>query len=248
MNQIEDLVAGYRILAAHDVIDAYGHVSVRSEKDPNRYFLAGHIAPELVREEHIIEYDLDSNPIDARGRESVRERFIHGEIYKTRPEVKSVVHNHSPSVVPFSITTVPLRAIFHMAAFVGDGLPNWEIRDAQKGTDMLVKTPYLGESLAKTLGPKPAALLRGHGAVVVGETLPRAVGRSIYLEMSAKMQIQAMLLAGPGGKLMCLDDAEVKASVPLQEYNRAWPMWRAKALAQLRSQAVTDFLPQWPGK
>lgn len=245
MSQIEDLVAAYRILAAHDVIDAYGHVSVRSDKDPNRYLLAGHIAPELVREEHIIEYDLDSNPIDARGRESVRERFIHGEIYKTRPEVKSVVHNHSPSVVPFSITTVPLRAIFHMAAFVGDGLPNWEIRDAQKGTDMLVKTPYLGESLAKTLGPKPAALLRGHGAVVVGETLPRAVGRSIYLEMSAKMQIQATLLAGPGGKLLCLDDAEVKASVPLQEYNRAWPMWRAQALARLNSEmTLADFLPK----
>ena len=245
MSQIEDLVAGYRILAAHDVIDAYGHVSVRSERDPNRYFLAGHIAPELVREEHIIEYDLDSNPIDARGRESVRERFIHGEIYKTRLEVKSVVHNHSPSVVPFSITTVPLRAIFHMAAFVGDGLPNWEIRDAQKGTDMLVKTPYLGESLARTLGAKPAALLRGHGAVVVGETLARAVGRSIYLEMSAKMQIQAMLLAGPGGKLLCLDDAEVKASVPRQEYNRAWPMWRAKALARLNSEmTLADFLPK----
>src|ERR1700686_1668143 len=112
MSQIEDLVAAYRTLAEHDVIDAYGHVSVRSEKDPNRYYLAGHIAPELVTEEHIIEYDLDSNAIDAQGRESVRERFIHGEIYKTRPEVKSVVHNHSPSVVPFSITTVPLRPIY----------------------------------------------------------------------------------------------------------------------------------------
>src|SRR6187200_1580495 len=106
MKQIDDLVAAYRVLAAHEVIDGYGHVSVRSEKNPNRYFLAGHIAPELVREEHIIEYDLDSNPQDANGRESVRERFIHGEIFKTRPEVMSVVHTHSHSVVPFSITTV----------------------------------------------------------------------------------------------------------------------------------------------
>jgi HCOMODA/2-hydroxy-3-carboxy-muconic semialdehyde decarboxylase len=248
MDQIQDLIAAYRILAAHDVIDAYGHVSVRSEKNPDRYFLAGHIAPELVEEKHIIEYDLDSNAIDAKGRESVRERFIHGEIYKTRPEVNSVVHNHSPSVVPFSITSVPLRAIYHMAAFVGEGLPNFEIRDVQKGTDLLVKTPYLGAALAKTLGAKPAALMRGHGAVVVGETLPRAVGRSIYLEQSARMQMQAMLIAGPGGKLTCLDDSEVRASMSVQNYNRAWPMWRAQALAELRSKPLTDFLPQWPVK
>jgi HCOMODA/2-hydroxy-3-carboxy-muconic semialdehyde decarboxylase len=143
MSHLEDLVAAYRILAEHDVIDAYGHVSVRSERDPKRYLLAGHRAPELVTEDDIIEYDLDSNPLDARGRESVRERFIHGEIYKARPEVTAVVHSHSQSVVPFSITTVQMRAIFHMAAFVGDGLPNFEIRDAQKGTDLLVKTPYL---------------------------------------------------------------------------------------------------------
>ena len=248
MDLIEDLIAAYRILAAHDVIDAYGHVSVRSEKNPNRYFLAGHIAPELVEEKHIIEYDLDSNAIDARGRESVRERFIHGEIYKTRPEVNSVVHNHSPSVVPFSITTVALRPIYHMAAFVGAGIPNWEIRDAEKGTDMLVKTPHLGQSLARTLGEHPAALLRGHGAVVVGETIARSVGRSIYLEQSARMQMQAMLIAGPGAALMCFDDSEVQASMSAQNYNRAWPMWRAQALAKRRSKPLTDFLPQWPVK
>ena len=236
MSQFEDLVAAYRILAEHEVIDAYGHVSMRSPRDPNRYFLAGHRAPELVTEDDIIEYDLDSHPQDARGRESVRERYIHGEVYKARPEVTAVVHSHSQSVVPFSITTVQMRAIFHMAAFIGDGLPNFEIRDAQKGTDLLVKTPYLGQALAKTLGGKPAALMRGHGAVIVGENLPRAVGRSIYLEMSARMQAQAMTIAGPGGKITGLDEAEVQASVPVQEYNRAWPMWRAKALARLKSE------------
>ena len=183
-----------------------------------------------------MEYDLDSTPIDARGRESVRERFIHGEVFKARPEVNAVVHNHSPSVVPFSITQVPMRPLFHMAAFVGEGLPNFEIRDAQKGSDMLVKTPYLGHALAKSLGGAPAALMRGHGAVVVGENLPRAVGRSVYLEMSAKMQAQAMMIAGPGGKITYLDDAEVLASVPVQDYKRAWPMWRARALAQLKAQ------------
>src|SRR5258706_15783729 len=160
MSHIEDLVAAYRILAEHGVIDAYGHVSVRSERDPKRYLLARSLAPELVTPEDIMEYDLDSNPIDPRGRESVRERFIHGEIFKARPDVNAVVHNHSPSVVPFSVTTIPMRPLFHMAAFVGEGLPNFEIRDAERGTDLLVKTPYLGQALAKTLGGSPAALMR----------------------------------------------------------------------------------------
>ena len=127
-----------------------------------------------------------------------------------------------------------MRPLFHMAAFVGDGVPNFEIRDAEKGTDLLVKTPYLGEALARTLGKSPAALMRGHGSVTVGETLPRAVGRSIYLEQSARMQLQALAIAGPGGKIVYLDDSEVHASVPGQDYNRAWPMWRAKALAGLK--------------
>lgn len=236
MSIIEDLAAANRILAEYGVIDGYGHVSVRSDKDPKRYFLSRAIAPELVTEDDILEYDLDSNPIDPRGRESVRERFIHGEIYKTRPEVNSVVHNHSPSIIPFGITSESLRPIYHMAAFVGEGVPTFEIRDAERGTDLLVKTPYLGQALARTLGGRSAALMRGHGAVVVGESIPRSVGRSIYLEISARMQMQAMLIAGPAGKIACMDDSEVKASVPPQNYGRAWNMWRAKALAQMRSE------------
>lgn len=235
MSLIEDLVAANRILAEHGVIDAYGHVSVRSDRDPNRYFLARSIAPECVVAEDILEYDLDSNPVDARGRESVRERFIHGEIFKARPEVNAVVHNHSPSVVPFSVTKVGMQPLFHMAAFVGLGVPNFEIRKVQKGTDLLIKTPTLGRALARTLGKCPAALMRGHGSVTVGESLPRAVGRSVYLELSARMQLQAMLIAGPRGKIATLDKAEVQASVPVQDYARAWPMWRDKALAGLKT-------------
>ncbi len=235
MEQLEDLMAANRILAEHGVIDAYGHVSIRSPADPRRYFVARAIAPETVQLEDILEYDLDSTPLDARGRDSVSERFIHGEIYRTRPDVMAVVHNHSPSVVPFSVTGVPMRALFHMAAFVGEGLPNFEIRKVQKGTDLLVKTPRLGKALAATLGSKPAALMRGHGSVVVGESLPRAVGRSVYLEMSARMQMQALLLSR-GKKITYLDAAEVKASMLVQDYKRAWPLWRAKALAQAKAE------------
>ncbi|MSQ71474.1 MAG: class II aldolase/adducin family protein [Betaproteobacteria bacterium] len=238
MNALEDLALAYRILAEHGVIDGYGHVSIRSAADPGRYFLSRSLAPERVTPEDILEYDLDSHAVDARGRESVRERFIHGEIYKSRPEVNAVVHNHSPSVIPFSVAGEALRPIFHMAAFVGAGVPNFEIRDAERGTDLLVKTPYLGQALAKTLGKCPAALMRGHGAVVVGENLPRAVGRSVYLEMSARMQMQATLIAGSSGKAITyMDESEVLASVPAQDYSRAWPMWRANALKKMRAES-----------
>src|SRR5256884_1132255 len=233
MDHFDDLVAAYRILAEYGVIDAYGHVSLRSPSNPQRYYLARSLAPEQVQPEDILEYDLDSNPLDARGRESVTERFIHGEILKARPEIMAVVHNHSPSVVPFSVTGVPMRALWHMAAFIGDGLPNWEIREVRKGTDLLVRDAMLGASLAKTLGAKPAALMRGHGSVTVGESLPRAVGRSVYLELSARMQMQALALSQ---KLTYLDEAEVRASMPHQDYKRAWPMWRGKALARAKAE------------
>ena len=228
----DDLVAAYRTLAEHGVIDAYGHVSMRSPDNPQRYFIARALAPEIVQVEDLMEYDLDSKPLDERGRESVRERFIHGEVYKARPEVMAVVHNHSPSVIPFSVTGVPMRPIFHMAAFVGEGVPNFEIRDFEKGTDLLVKSPKLGRALAQTLGRHPASLMRGHGAVVVGENIGRAVGRSIYLEQSARLQMQALALSS---KVAYLDKSEVKASVPLQDYKRAWPMWREKALAKAKA-------------
>jgi len=232
-SQLEDLVAANRILAAHGVIDAYGHVSLRSPDNPNRFFLARAIAPETVQIEDILEYDLDAKPVDANGRDSVNERFIHSEIYRARPDVMSVVHNHSPSVVPFSVTGVKMRALFHMASFIGtDGLPNFEIRKVKKGSDLLVRTPELGKALAKTLGRAPASLMRGHGSVTVGENIMRSVGRSVYLEMSAVMQMQSLMLSK---KITWFDAAEVKASASVQDYKRAWPLWREKALAQAKA-------------
>jgi ribulose-5-phosphate 4-epimerase/fuculose-1-phosphate aldolase len=232
-SQLEDLVAANRILAAHGVIDAYGHVSLRSPDNPNRFFLACAIAPEKVQIEDILEYDLDSKPLDPKGRDSVNERFIHSEIYRARPDVMSVVHNHSPSVVPFSVTGVKMRALFHMASFIGaEGLPNFEIRKVKKGSDLLVRDPKLGAALAKTLGKSAAALMRGHGSVTVGENIMRSVGRSVYLEMSAIMQMQSLMLSK---KITWFDAAEVKASAPVQDYKRAWPLWREKALAQAKA-------------
>ncbi len=141
MSLIEDLVIASRTLAEHGVIDGYGHASVRSETDAQRYYMARAIAPELVTEDDILEFDLDSNALDARGRAVYQERFIHGEIYKLRPEINAIVHNHSPTVVPFACTHTALQPIFHMSAFIGLGVPTWDIRDAQRGTDLLVRTP-----------------------------------------------------------------------------------------------------------
>ncbi|MEP7208372.1 MAG: class II aldolase/adducin family protein [Casimicrobiaceae bacterium] len=238
MSLIQDLVIASRTLAEHGVIDGYGHASVRSDQDAGRYFMARAIAPELIVEADILEFDLDSNAIDPRGRALYTERFIHGEIYKARPEVKAIVHNHSPTVVPFSCTHAKLQPIFHMSAFIGLGVPTWDIRDAQEGTDLLVRNAALARSLAEGLGDHPAALMRGHGSVVVGESLQRAVGRTIYLEMNARMQLHARLLAGPEGEIVFMDDREVAANVSWQNYDRAWSLWKTKALAKLEAEGA----------
>jgi HCOMODA/2-hydroxy-3-carboxy-muconic semialdehyde decarboxylase len=162
MSEREDLVLAYRILAAHGVVDAYGHVSLRTAKNPNRYLLARAMAPELVTAEDILEFDLDSNPVKDIKAALYLERYIHGEIFKRRPGINAVVHNHSPSVIPFGVTTVPLRPLFNTGAFIGEGVPTFEIRDFQDSGDLIIKTPHLGHALATTLGAKPAALMRGH--------------------------------------------------------------------------------------
>src|ERR1700733_14986418 len=174
MSEREELVLAYRILAAHGVVDAYGHVSLRTASDPRRYLMARAMAPELVTSDDILEFDLDSNPIKDPGVSLYLERYIHGEVFKHRPDVNAVVQNPSPSVIPVGLTPVPLRPLFNTGAFVGEGVPTFEIRDFQESGDLLIKTPHLGASLAKTLGPKPAALMRGHGSVVVGDSLMMA--------------------------------------------------------------------------
>jgi ribulose-5-phosphate 4-epimerase/fuculose-1-phosphate aldolase len=237
MNLFQDLAIAYRILAEHGIIDAYGHVSVRSPTNPERFWMARSIPPELVTEGDMMEFGMNSEPIDAQGRSPVNERFIHGEVYKSRPEVMAVVHNHSPSVIPFSCTGAVLRPIFHMSAFIGQGVPNWEIREAKEGTDMLVRDTYLGAALAKTLGGHPAALMRGHGAIVVGESLQVAIGRSVYLEQNARMQYQAELLAGrTQGPITFMDEKEVAANVVWQDYGRFWNLVRSKMLKTLEAE------------
>ena len=229
---IDDLVAANRILVDQGVVDGYGHVSVRHPNDPQRYLMSRSIAPELVTTADIMEYDLDSTAVDARGRTSYLERFIHGEIYRARADVKAVVHNHSPSVIPFGVSTVPLRPLYHMSAFLGGGVPVFDIKSAAGGpTDMLVRNAALGRALAQTLGARPVALMRGHGAVVVGPAIQMTVFRSVYTEMNARLQAQAMALGGP---VTYLDDEEARLAGGSVGGTivRPWELWRKKALSR----------------
>jgi len=230
---IDDLVAANRILAEQGVVDGYGHVSARVPGKADRYLLSRSLAPAAVTADDIMEYDLDSNPVDQRGRGMYLERFIHGEIYRKRPDVHAVVHNHSPSVIPFGIAPVPMQAVYHMSGFVAAGIPIYEIRDKDgPATDMLIRTGPLGRSLADVLGVKPAALMRGHGAVVVAPSVSLVVARSVYLEMNARLQMQAMQIAGPGGKINYLTADEGVAAVESNDFLRAWDLWRKNALGK----------------
>ena len=230
---IADLVIANRILSREGIVDGFGHVSVRHNANPERFLLAASMAPELVTAEDILEYDLEANPIKPAGERQYLERFIHSEIYKVRPDVQAIVHNHSPAVIPFGVSAVPLRPIYHMAAFIGSGIPVFDIRAAFGTTQMLVSDRMRGKSLAETLAEGPAALMRGHGVTVVGVNLKFAVGRSIYLEVNARLQMQAMNLAED---ITYLSLGEARAY--LEEagenlgYERPWALWKMHAMGQ----------------
>ena len=230
---IGDLVAANRILAAEGVLDGFGHVSARHDKDPGRFLLARSMAPALVTAGDVMEFDLDGNPVDARGRTAYLERFIHSEIYRVHPEVQAVVHSHSPAVIPFGVVGVALRPIFHLGGFLGVGVPVFEIRDAGgPATDMLIRNAGLGAALAKTLGSAPVALLRGHGNVVVGQSVKEAVFRAIYTEVNARLESEALRLGQ--GQVVFLNEEEAKAAAETNsaQIGRPWELWKAKALAE----------------
>jgi ribulose-5-phosphate 4-epimerase/fuculose-1-phosphate aldolase len=225
---IEDLVAAHRILADQGVLDAYGHVSIRHPANPNRYLISRAMSPANVTAVDIMEFDLDSNPVDQRGRSMFLERFIHGEIYKARPDVNAVIHSHSPGVIPFGVTNVPMRPVFHTAAFLHVGVPVFEIRDAGGMTDMLVRNGALAKALAATLGDKPVALMRGHGNVVVGPNVKRATIRAVYTEVNARLQTIALGLGGPIN-YVSPEEGALRDKNPGEE-GRAWDGWKEKAM------------------
>ncbi len=232
---LDDLVAANRALARLNVLDAFGHVSVRDPRNPHRYLMSRSIAPESVSAADIVVLDLDSQTVDPKdeGKLLYRERFIHGEIYKARPDVNAVVHSHSPTVVPFTVTRAKLRPLLHNAGFLGLGVPLFEIRKSVgDGTDLMILTPNLGKDLAKQLGKDAAVILmRGHGDSVVGPSLPNAVFRAYYTEINARQQLAAITIGGPinfmsKAEALTSNDAMLRASA------RPWALWRKTALAE----------------
>jgi ribulose-5-phosphate 4-epimerase/fuculose-1-phosphate aldolase len=231
---IDDLVTANRILAIEGVLDGLGHVSIRHPDNPDRYLLARSIAPALITAADIMEYDLDSNPIDQRGRPMFLERFIHGEAYRARPDVKAVIHSHSPTVIPFSISQTPLQPVFNGAAFLSPSAPVFEIRKAAGMTDGLVSNGMLGKALAGVLGDRAVALMRGHGNVVVGPAVQVAVYRAVYTELNARLQLQAISLGGPLTYLAPEEAAKINARAGPDGPGivRTWELWKRKALGR----------------
>ncbi len=222
---LDDLVTANRVLAHEGVVDGFGHVSVRDPQNPSRYRLARSMAPALVTAADILTYDLDSNALDASGRTSYAERFIHGAIYKARPDVNAVVHAHTPAVIPFGVSMVRLQPVFHMGAFLGAGVPVFEIRDAGgTATDMLVSSQPLGDALARTLGTANVALMRGHGMVAVAGTIPEAVFRAYYTGQDAALQSEAMRLGNP--TYLSADEARRATQTQAGLVSRAWDLWK----------------------
>jgi HCOMODA/2-hydroxy-3-carboxy-muconic semialdehyde decarboxylase len=222
---VDDLVTANRILYDRGVVDGFGHVSVRDEQDPQRFLLARNMAPALVTADDVMRFNLDGSPAGGDERVPYLERFIHGSIYRARPDVGAVVHSHSAAVIPFGIVAgAQLRPVFHMSSFLRGAAPVFEIRDAAgPDNDMLVRDEALGDALAGTLGENPVVLMRGHGSTTVGRTLREAVFRAVYAEINARLQSEAMRM----GEVTFLSELESIRSSESNagQINRAWELW-----------------------
>ena len=220
----EKLAMANRILYNQGVVDGFGHISVRHDTSPEHFLLSCNRAPGLVEPEDILSYDLNGDLAEASDKRSYLERFIHSEIYRARPDVMSVVHSHSQSVIPFGATGQRLRPIFHMSGFLGSGSALFEIRDTAGNTDMLIRDMGLGKALAQSLGAHNCVLMRGHGSTTTGPSIEVAVYRAIYAEVNAKLQIQAAAL-GPVNFLN-EEEASLAAATTEGQVVRAWDLWR----------------------
>lgn len=220
---VDRLVYANRILYDQGIVDGLGHVSVRQPDQDGVFLLSCNRAPGLVKRQDIVCYDLDGNAVSETTERPYLERFIHSEIYRARPDVVAVVHSHSPSVIPFAITHNPLKPVFHMSGFLGSGSAHFEIREAVGNSDMLIRSAYLGEALAKSLGKHNCVLMRGHGSTVVGTSLEQVVYRAIYAEVNAKLQLAANGL----GAISFLNEEEAKLASDMNDGQipRSWNLW-----------------------
>ena len=225
---LEDLVTANRILAREGVVDAFGHVSIRHPEFPDRFILSRARAPECIEVEDLMEFTLEGVPIEPAGRKPYAERVIHAAVYEARSEVQAVVHNHSPSVIPFGITGTPLRPVMHMCASMGAQVPLWDSRTTFGDTNLLVTNMEMARDLAAALGSRAVALMRGHGCVVAGRALRDVVFNAVYLELNADLQWKASSL----GTINFLTEGELEAVLRTRAsftYERAWEYWCRRA-------------------
>jgi len=230
---ITELVVANRILAREDVVDAYGHVSVRHPGNPERFFLSHSLAPAFVQRSDILEFDLEGRPLGNDRRTPYLERFIHGAIYEARPDVMAVVHAHAEDTLPFGIAPAKLKPVIHSGAFIGAEVPVWDIaRKFGDKTNLLVTNVAQGRDLAKTLGKNNVALMRGHGFAAAARSLIDVVRMSVYLPRNARVQQRAMQL----GKVRPLAKGEIQARTggtgykpDSPETQRAWRYWAERA-------------------
>lgn len=228
---VRDLVVANRILAHQGVVDAYGHVSVRHPLDPARHFLARSTSPGIVEASDIVEFTHDGVPVGRETRPLYLERFIHGAVYQARPEVNAVLHAHAEDVLPFTISTIPLRPVLQNVGDLGGVIPVWDIADTfGTSTDLLVRNAAHGQDLAATLGRGRMALMRAHGFVSVGISLPDLVRLSVYIPRNARVLMAAMRL---GGGVKELHPGEIAARQALDPASpamlRGWEFWALEA-------------------
>jgi HCOMODA/2-hydroxy-3-carboxy-muconic semialdehyde decarboxylase len=224
-----DLVTAYKILVNEGILDSFGHVSVRSSKDPSIFVMPRAMPPALVSKDDLLELRVsDSQPVDPNGRRVNGERYIHGEIYKARPDVISIIHSHSQAVIPLSLTAIKLKPVIAQAGFLPPETPTFEIRDTRKDGDrgMQVTNSARGAALAHSLASHPVALMRGHGEVVVGSSVKQAVVYAAYVDLLARMQTQALLLSGD---IVTLNETELFTPEEF-DINRPWEHLKQKTL------------------
>jgi ribulose-5-phosphate 4-epimerase/fuculose-1-phosphate aldolase len=234
----EEIVTANRILATEGVVDSFGHISARHPDNPQHFFLSRARAPDCIEKDDIMEFTLEGEPVNPGSKAPYLERFIHGGLYEARPDVHSVVHNHSPSVIPFGVTGRKLQPLLHMCANIGHETPVWDSRDKFGDTDLLVSSMDMGRDLAKALGDRRTGLMRGHGAVVAAPELRLCIHISIYLEVNAKLQMQAMSM----GDVKYLSPGEIDAVIERTgpySLNRAWENWCRRAGRPFTPQEVT---------
>jgi HCOMODA/2-hydroxy-3-carboxy-muconic semialdehyde decarboxylase len=231
-NIIQDLVIANRILAKEDVVDAYGHISVRHPDNPKHFFISRSLAPELITKDDIVELGLDGQPAKDEKRSLYLERFIHAAIYEARPDIHSVVHAHAEDTLPFGIAAATkLRPVVHAGSFIGPNVPVWDIADKFGDTNVLVTNMDQGRDLAKCLGNNVVALMRGHGFASAGRSMIEVVRLSVYLPRNARALMRAKML---GGEIKYLSQGEIDArnagySPYSNETWRAWEYWATKA-------------------